>query len=77
MKRLECAVINCGRQPIVDDDGEMLCERHMPDPNTRSWAEMKAEGIEIETMAEYANEVRGFNDYDPPEPEYDDWDDRY
>jgi hypothetical protein len=32
---------------------------------------MKAEGIEIETMQEYVDEVRGFHDYppDPPEPD--------
>lgn len=38
----------------------------------RSWSEMKSEGIEIETMQEYIDEVRGFNDY---EPDFDDRDD--
>lgn len=37
------------------------------DRDYRSWSEMKADGIEIETMQEYVDEVRGFNDY-PPEP---------
>lgn len=64
MALIECHVINCARQPIWEDEaGELLCERHMPDQSVRSWAEMKAEGIEIETMPEYQNEVRGFNDY--------------
>lgn len=31
----------------------------------REWSEMKAEGIEIETMQEYVDEVRGFHDYEP------------
>jgi hypothetical protein len=63
---IECAVRNCPRPPIFEDEaGDKLCERHMPDPNVRSWSEMKAEGIEIETMAEYQNEVRGFHDYEP------------
>jgi hypothetical protein len=81
MSLLECAVRNCPRQPVWEDDydGELLCERHMPDPSVRSWAEMKADGVEIETMAEYAAEVRGFSDFDPPEPPdpYDLDDDRY
>ena len=42
----------------------------------REWSEMKAEGIEIETMQEYVDEVRGFNDYDEPEP-YDPYDDPF
>lgn len=70
---LECCVINCDRQPIWGDGDDILCERHMPDPHTRSWAEMKAEGIEIETMAEYAAELRYVPDYDPGDP-YDDYD---
>lgn len=63
-----CQVINCQREAIADDDGQLdvarptLCERHMPNPHVRSWAEMKADGIEIETMSEYVAEVRGFND---------------
>jgi len=67
---LECVVQNCGRPAAWFDGEQVLCERHMPDPSVRSWASMKAEGIEIETMAEYQNEVRGFNDYepDPPDP---------
>jgi len=39
----------------------------MNDPDKRDyqeWSEMAAEGIEIETMEEYRNEVRGFNDYE-------------
>lgn len=71
---IECAVRNCWRQPVFQDEsGDLLCERHMPDPSVRSWAEMKAEGIEIETMQEYRDEVRGLHDYDEPcEPnEYD------
>jgi hypothetical protein len=28
---------------------------------------MREDGIEVETMSEYQNEVRGFNDFDPPE----------
>ena len=68
MGLIECSVRNCGRQPVWEDEEGLLCERHMPDPHTRSWAEMRAEGIEIETMAEYQAEVRGFNDLDPPEP---------
>lgn len=39
-----------------------------PERNYREWSEMKAEGIEIETMQEYVDEVRGLHDY-PPEPE--------
>ena len=34
----------------------------------REWSEMKAEGIEVETMQEYVDEVRGFHDFDEPEP---------
>ena len=71
MKRLKCAVINCPRQPIYDDDGEMVCERHAPDPHTRSWGEMRAEGIEVETMAEYQAEMR--MEPEPPEPDYEDF----
>lgn len=74
MKQLECAVVNCFREPRWDVDGDVLCDRHAPDPSVRSWAEMKAEGIEIETMQEYQDEVRGFHDHppDPPDP-YDDY----
>jgi len=46
-----------------------MCER-----DYREWSEMKAEGIEIETMQEYVDEVRGFHDFDEPEP-YDPYDD--
>ncbi len=70
-----CDVLRCGREAVLDDGEMILCERHAPDPSVRSWQEMKAEGIEIETMTEYQNEVRGFNDYDPPEP--DDYDPDY
>lgn len=78
MPRATCAVINCHRLPVWEQEGsgDLLCERHMPDPSVRSWAEMKAEGIEIETMPEYVNEVRGLHDFaDPPEP--DEYDDQY
>ena len=53
----------------------------MHDPNEKDyqdWSEMKAEGIEVETMSDYVNEVRGFNDYSDYEsymlgdPDYDD-----
>jgi hypothetical protein len=80
MTLIECEVRDCGRPPVwKDDENVYLCERHMPDPHVRSWGEMRAEGIEVETMAEYQAEVRGFNDMDPPEPPdpYDLDDDRY
>ena len=76
MPRLECSVINCPRPPIWEEEDDVLCERHMPDPHVRSWGEMKAEGVEIETMQEYVDEVRGFNDdsmYDEPADAYDDY----
>ena len=68
MPRITCTVINCFGQAIWQEDDALLCERHMPPPHVRSWGEMRAEGVEIETMQEYVNEVRGFNDdsmYDP------------
>lgn len=79
MKLIECAVRNCPRPPVAEDDnGDLLCERHMPDPSVRTWAEMKAEGIEIETMEEYRNEVRGFHDDYEPLDAYDSYlDDPY
>lgn len=40
-----------------------MCKR-----DYREWSEMKADGIEIETMQEYVDEVRGFHDFDEPEP---------
>lgn len=77
MSLMECAVLNCNRQPVwhdEDDTGDFLCQRHMPDPSVRSWSEMKAEGIEVCTMQEYRDEVMGFHDYppEPPDP-YDDY----
>ena len=40
----------------------------------REWSEMKADGIEIETMQEYVDEVRGFHDHEPEPPDAeDDW----
>lgn len=41
----------------------------MPDPSVRSWAEMRREGIEVETMQEYRDEVRGLHDDEPYEPD--------
>ena len=36
-----------------------------PHKGYREWSEMKADGIEIETMQEYVDEVRGLHDYEP------------
>lgn len=64
MPMMQCSIVNCPDQPIFEDEetSNKLCARHMPDPGTRTWAEMKSEGIEIETMEEYRDEVRGFHD---------------
>lgn len=79
MPRAVCVVINCHRSPYweCDDTGDLLCERHAPDPSVREWSEMKGEGIEIETMQEYIDEVRGMNDYPAmyDDDEYDEYHD--
>ena len=42
----------------------------------RDWSELRADGVEIETMQEYIDEVRGFHDY-PPEDTWPDDDPNY
>ena len=36
-----------------------------PRKGYREWSEMKADGIEIETMQEYRDELRGLHDHEP------------
>ena len=84
----ECRMILAWIGSAEDKIGELMglgdfvdirekCEAQLDeDKDYREWSEMKAEGIEVETMQEYVDEVRGFNDYDEPEP-YDPYDDPF